>query len=73
MNARLHHLIVEAEARLRPEEQERLADIVEAFVASRAAEEDFMPEEMELLAEIAAEPFEPADPDEVERFFRERG
>ncbi|MBP7241778.1 hypothetical protein [Amaricoccus sp.] len=26
MNARLQHLIVEVEARLRPEEQERLAD-----------------------------------------------
>ena len=34
MNARLHDLIVEAEAKLGPEAQERLAEIVESFVVS---------------------------------------
>ncbi len=62
MNVRLQHLIVDAEAQLQPEEQERLADIVEAFVASREAGNDLTPEEMVLLREIDGEPFEAADP-----------
>jgi hypothetical protein len=73
MNARLKHLIVEAEARLDPEDQERLADMVEAYVASRDRAVTFTPEEQALLREIDAEPFEAADPVEVQRFFRERG
>lgn len=73
MNARLHDLIVEAEAKLAPEEQERLAEIVETFVVSRTTEPDFTPEEMARLREIDAEPFEAADPAEVEAFFRQRG
>ena len=39
MNARLHDLIVEAEAKLAPEAQERLAEIVaEPFAAADPAE-----------------------------------
>ena len=43
------------------------------LVANREAEGDFTPEEMALLREIDAEPFDVADPDAVRRFFRERG
>jgi hypothetical protein len=73
MNARLHDLIVEAEAKLAPEAQERLAEIVETFVVTWTADGEFTPEEMALLREIDAEPFEAADPAEVEAFFRRRG
>ena len=45
MNARLHDLIVEAEAKLGPEAQERLAEIVEAFVVSWSTDVEFTPEE----------------------------
>jgi hypothetical protein len=73
MNARLQDLIVEAEARLEPEAQERLAEVVESFIANWTAEFDFTPEEMARLRKIDAEPFEAADPAEVEAFFRQRG
>lgn len=73
MNARLKDLIVEAEARLGPEAQEQLAEIVEHFVASWTADPGFTPEEMARLREIDAEPFEAADPAEVEAVFRRRG
>lgn len=64
---------MEAEAKLGPEEQDRLADIVEHFVASRTTEVVFTPEEMARRRAIDAEPFEAADWAEVVRFFRERG
>ena len=73
MNARLNDLIIEAEAKLGPEAQERLAEIVESFIVSWTAELDFTPEEMARLREVDAEPFDAADPDEVEAFFRQRG
>jgi hypothetical protein len=73
MNARLHDLIVEAEAKRGPEAQERLAEIVESFVASWSTEPEFTPEEMARLREIDAEPFVAADPAEVEAVFRRRG
>ena len=69
MNARLHDLIVEAEAKLRPEEQEQLAEMVETFVVSWTTEMEFTPEELAHLREIDAEPFVAADRvvDEIER------
>ena len=73
MNARLHHLIVEAEAKLGPEAQERLAEVVETFVATWSTDGEFTPEEMARLREIDAEPFEAVDPAEVEALFRRRG
>jgi hypothetical protein len=73
MKARLKDLIVEAEAKLGPEAQERLAEVVEAFVASWSEEIAFTREEMARLREIDAEPFEEADRSEVEAFFRRRG
>ncbi len=78
MNARLHDLIVEAEAKLGAEAQERLAEVVETFVATWSTDGEFTggeftPEEIARLREIDAEPFEAADPDEVEALFRRRG
>jgi hypothetical protein len=73
MNARLKDAIGEAEAKLGPEAQERLAEIVESFVLSWAGKVDFTPEEMSRLREIDVEPFEAADPSEVEAFFGQRG
>lgn len=83
MNARLHHLIVEAEAKLGAEAQERLAEVVETFVATWSTVGElpggelpggeFTPEEMARLREIDAEPFEAVDPAEVEAVFRRRG
>lgn len=73
MNARLKDLFVEAEAKLGPEAQERLAEVVEAFVASWSEQVAFTADEMERLRKIDAEPFEEAVPGEVEAFFRRRG
>jgi hypothetical protein len=73
MNARLHELIAETEAKLGPEEQAGLTEIVEAYILSRTTAPGFTPEEMARLREIDAEPFEAADPAEVEALFRRRG
>lgn len=73
MNARLQDLIVEAEARLGPEAQERLAAVVESFMATWAEPADFTPEEMDHLRTLDREPFVAADPAEVEAFFAQRG
>ena len=70
MNARLHNLIAEAESRLAVGDQERLAALVEAFVTTHAAPDDFSPEERRHLAMLDAEPFDPADPAEVATFFK---
>lgn len=64
MNQRLQTLLAEAEV-LPVAEQERLADLVESFVATHAAADLFTPEELDDLERLAAEPFERADPAEV--------
>ena len=69
MNQRLHSLLAEAEAQLAPEDQERLAEMLEAFVANNATLPDFTPEELEHLRMIEAEPFVAADPAEVAAYF----
>lgn len=69
MNARLYTLIAEAESRLAIGDQERLATLVEAFVATHEATDDFTPSERRHLAMLDAEPFDPADPAEVSAFF----
>lgn len=73
MNARLHDLIAGAEAKLGPEEQAGLTEIVAAYILSRTAGGGFTAEEMARLREIDAEPFEAAHPAEVEAVFRRRG
>lgn len=73
MNIRLQTLIHEAEARLSAAEQARLADLVQAYVTSHEAPDDFTPTERAHLAVIDAEPFDPADPADVAKVFARRG
>lgn len=73
MNARLQDLIGEAEAKLGLEAQARLAEVLEGFIDNWTAEGDFTSAEMARLRESDAEPFEAADPTEVEAFFARRG
>jgi hypothetical protein len=72
MNARLHHLLAEAES-LPEAEQDLLADLVESFMASHAGSDLFTPEELEHIRRLESEPFVEADPDEVAAFFARRG
>ena len=73
MNAHLHDLIDHAEARLGEADRDKLAALLEAFLATHEGEELFTEEERAHLARLDAEPFEPADPDEVVAFFARRG
>ncbi len=69
MNARLKNLLSEAEARLDPVAQDHLGDMVEAFVSTWNGPADFTDEELAHLAKVAAEPFDPAPPEDVAAFF----
>lgn len=69
MNARLKNLLDEAEAKLNPVAQNRLSDLVEAFVATWDDSSDFTAEELAHLATVDSEPFDPAPSDEVAAFF----
>lgn len=69
----LESLIARAQKDLPPEAQERLADLVGSFLATHAGSLDFTEAELDHLRRLDVEPFEPADPDEVERFFGRRG
>ena len=73
MTAPLRTLIDEAESRLRPADRDRLALLVETFVATHADPADFTPEELAHLKRIEAEPSDPADPAEVADVFAGRG
>lgn len=73
MNARLHTLILDAETNLDLPDQERLAQLVEAFVTTHQDPTPFSPEERAHLALIDAEPFDPADPAAVAATFGRRG
>lgn len=73
MNVRLRTLLEEAETRLSEAGQRRLAEIVEAFVATHEGEEDFTQTERAHLASIDREPFREADPAEVAALFARRG
>lgn len=74
MTIDLGRLAIDAQARLDADAQAQLAEIIEAFVVNHTAEPDFTPEEMKHLRRVGEEPFEPADPAEVEALFaRARG
>jgi hypothetical protein len=73
MNARLQSLILDAETHLAAPDQERLAELVEAFVTTHQDPAPFTPEELAHLALIDAEPFDPADPAAVAAIFGRRG
>lgn len=71
MTPRLQTLLAEA-ASLPEDEQDALADKVEAFLAIRDEAATFTPEEMAHVDRIAAEPFVEADPEELAALFGRR-
>ena len=73
MNDRLRQSLVEAEAVLSLEAQDRLSEIVEAYIANHGVDPASIvtPEELEEIQRIAAEPFVPADPARVKAFFEQ--
>jgi hypothetical protein len=74
MNARLDLVLDEARAALSAPDQDRLADLIAAYIASHAAPADFTEEELAELKRRHDEPFDPAPEHEVREFFdRHRG
>jgi hypothetical protein len=74
MNARLAPLIDEARAALSAADQDRLADLIETYLASRVPEPGFTEDELAEIRRRHDEPFDPATDDEVREFFaRHRG
>lgn len=73
MNERLRQSLVEAEAVLSLEAQDRLSEIVEAYIANHGVDPASVvtPEELSEIEQIAAEPFVPADPVRVKAFFEQ--
>lgn len=72
MNARIRSVLDTAEAWLPGPDQDDLADLMEEFVAARAASGEFSAEERALLVEIDAEPFIAADPSAIAALFARR-
>jgi hypothetical protein len=70
MNARLHSLLTDAESRLAPEEQDVLADMLEAFLTNREKDPALSADEVAHLKRIAGEPFEAAPAEDVAAYFR---
>ena len=73
MTAPLRTLLEDAEARLDGAARERLAGIVEAFIANHADADLLSAEERADLARRAAEPFEAAPEAEVAAILARRG
>jgi hypothetical protein len=74
MNARLDTILDEARAALSADEQDRLADLIAAYVATHADTPDFTEDELAELKRRNDEPFDPAPEHEVREFFaRHRG
>ena len=74
MNARLDLILDQARAALSATDQDRLADLIAAYVASHAAPSDLTKEELAELKRRHDEPFDPAPEHEVREFFaRHRG
>ena len=73
MNARLDSILDEARA-LSADEQEELADLIEAYIANHAEAPHFTLAELAELKRRHDEPFDPAPEAEVREFFaRHRG
>jgi hypothetical protein len=74
MNARLAPLLDEARAALTAADQDRLADLIAAYVATHVPQDDFTEDELAELKRRHDEPFDPAPDHEVMEFFaRHRG
>ncbi len=69
MNTELKSSMEHAEALLNERDKSRLAELVEAAVASWSAGEAFPNAEIEHLRVVAEEPFVAADPEEVAALF----
>jgi hypothetical protein len=64
MNMRLQSLLNEAEGRLAQAEQDRLAELVETFLATTGPEADFTTQELADLRALEAAPVELASEEE---------
>jgi hypothetical protein len=69
----LRTALADAERRLDPAAQERLAALVTATVADWVEAEPFTAEELAYLRGLDAEPDDPADPADLAEFFATRG
>ena len=72
MNIRLQSLMNEAETRLGAADQERLAELVETFLAVSGPEADFSAEELADLRDLHQNPVELASDDAVAALFGRR-
>ena len=73
MNAHLHDLIENAEARLGAKDRDKLAALLESFLATHEGDEPFAEDERAHLARLDTEPFDAVDPAEIAAFFARRG
>ena len=70
---KLETLIAQSQADLPNEAQDRLAELVETFLATHTGPPDFTPEELADLRRLDGAPFDPAEPDDVKALFARRG
>jgi hypothetical protein len=73
MNTRLDRSIDDARAALSTGDQDQLAELFEAYVASHADALTFTEDELVEIRRRLAEPFDPAPDDEVREFFARYG
>ncbi len=75
MTVKLDHILDEARSALSATDQDRLADVIAAYVATRSADpnEVLSDGQRAELARRHGAPFEPANPAEVEAFFAKHG
>ena len=75
MSVKLDHILDQARTALSTADQDRLADVIAAYVATRSADpNDLLTDGQRAeLARRHGAPFESADPAEVEAFFAKHG
>ena len=75
MTVKLDHILDQARTVLSATDQDRLADVIAAYVATRSADpNDLLGDGQRAeLARRHGAPFGPADPAEVEAFFAKHG
>ena len=70
---KLETLIARAQTDLPAEAQERLADLLDSYLATHTGAPDFTPKELAHLKRIDREPPDLASPEEVAALFAKRG
>lgn len=70
---KLETLIARAQTDLPPEAQERLAELLDSYLATHTGPPEFSPGELERLRLLDREPFDPAPPEDVAALFARRG